>query len=66
MRSWRSIGYIFLAGAHFILGKRDQVEMGTRVSKDVFLQDHHQAKGKYSSDQGMYYDDNFIILTSEI
>ena len=28
--------------SHFILGKRDQVEMDTRVSKGVFSQDHHQ------------------------
>ena len=51
--------------SHFILGEKDQVEMGTSVSKDFFSQDHHQAKGKYSSDRAIYYEDNFLTPKSE-
>ena len=52
--------------SHFTLGMKDQVEMGTRVSNGVFLQDHHQAKGKYFSDHGIYYEDNSIQIQKSI
>ena len=37
-----------------------------RVSRTVFPQDHHQARGKYSSHWGIYNEDNFMIPKSEI